>query len=207
MNIYSQKVIDAFFQPFYDERIKLMYNLGRKQNRQIDLSLLLFWFSVIDFYGGIYHVGKNKKEKYKDGRLKLSYSDSFKEFIEVFFPSPYHQVGQFIYKIFRSGIVHQISPKKGAIIWESLEPRLIWVKVDHTNPVDTANKVAVLNIYQLQEMTFKSYYDFKNRISSDLEIPLCEKIFNELLKDPDGLEDGITLDKEYKELLKRGIVI
>jgi hypothetical protein len=167
----------------------------------------LFWFSVIDFYGGIYHIGKHKKEKYRDGKLKLSYPASFREYIEVFFPPPNNQVGQFIYKIFRSVIVHQISPKKGEIIWEPLDPRLIWVKVDLTNPIHIANKVAVLNIYQLQEMTFKSYIDFRNRIPSDLEIPLCEKIFNELLKYPDGLEDGITLDFEYKELLDRGIII
>jgi hypothetical protein len=207
MNIYSQKVIDAFFQPFYDERIKLMYQLGKDQKGRLDLSLLLFWFSVIDFYGGIYHIGKHKKEKYRDGRLKLSYHASFKEYIEVFFPPPNNQVGQFIYKIFRSGIVHQISPKKGEIIWEPLEPRLIWVKLDLDNPMDSANKVAVMNIYQLHEMTYKSYNDFKNRITNDLEILLCEKIFNELLKYPDGLEDGITLDNEYKELLDRGIFI
>ena len=58
MNTYSQKVIESFFQPFYNERIKLLYQVGHEQNRRIDLSLLLFWFSVIDFYGGIYHIGK-----------------------------------------------------------------------------------------------------------------------------------------------------
>ena len=103
--------------------------------------------------------------------------------------------------------MHQISPKKGEIIWEPSEPRLIWVKVDLANPIATENKVAVMNIYQLHEMTYKSYNDFKNRIANDLEIPLCEKIFNELLKDPDGLEDGKTLDNEYTELLNRGIFI
>src|SRR5579859_2118271 len=122
MNVYPQKVIDAFFQAFYHERIEIAKGVGKTYNRQLDTSLLTFWFSVIDFYGGIYYVGKkNKKETYRSAppNLKLAHKESFKLFIEDFFPSPENKLGEFLYTIFRSGLVHQLSPKKAGLVWQS----------------------------------------------------------------------------------------
>ena len=71
MDYHSQKVIDAFFQTFYHERIEIAKDLGYHYHKQFDTSLLTFWFSVIDFYGGIYSIGKNDKKNYYGNKKKL----------------------------------------------------------------------------------------------------------------------------------------
>lgn len=69
---YSQLVINQFFQTFYHERIEIARDVGKHYRNQLDVSLLLFWFSVIDFYGGIYRIGKNNQvQTYKGGKLKI----------------------------------------------------------------------------------------------------------------------------------------
>lgn len=201
MNTYSQKVIDAFFQTFYHERIKIAKQVGKKYHKQLDTSLLTFWFSVIDFYGGLYYIGKNNsKKKYKHGKLKLADKETFTLFIHDFFPEPENELGEFIYTVFRSGLVHQLSPKKGEILWDEGNSKLLWVKVDTSNGDNTANKVATINIHQLELMVFKAYKEFRRKVKNDELITECEHIFNHLLANPDGLEDGSTLHDQYTKL-------
>lgn len=112
MHKFSKAVIEAFFQQFYDERIKIAKKVGSNYHKQLDTSLLSFWFSVIDFYGGIYFIGKNNKKIYKNKKLKLADKETFAKFILDFFPAPENELGDFLYSVFRSGLVHQLSPKK-----------------------------------------------------------------------------------------------
>jgi len=206
MNTYSQKVIDTFFQTFYHERIEIAKQVGMHYNNQFDISLLTFWFSVIDFYGGVYYIGKNnRKETFGSNppnghNLKFAHKQSFIEFIKDFFPSPEKELGEFLYTVFRSGIVHQLSPKKGELLWDSCNPKLMWVKVDTHNTNNTANKVATINICRLEQHSYNAYKKFRRKIENDEFVTECERIFNLLLAIPDGLEDGITIHNQYDKL-------
>lgn len=200
MNNYSQKVIDAFFQTFYHERIDIAKHVGQHYHKQLDTSLLTFWFTVIDFYGGVYFIGKERKKTYRDGRLKLADKETFIRFIHDFFPAPENELGEFLYTIFRSGLVHQLSPKKGQIIWDTTNQKLLWVKIDTSNPDSTANKVATINLYKLECLTFDAYREFKRKVENDELVTECENIFNDLLANPDGLEDGKTIDTQHNNL-------
>jgi hypothetical protein len=201
MNNFSQKVIDAFFQSYYHERIEIAKQVGQQYHNQLDTSLLMFWFSVIDFYGGLYYIGKEgKKNKYKDGRLKLTNKETFTRFIQDFFPKPENDLGEFIYTVFRSGIVHQLSPKKGEILWDAHNPKLLWVTVDTSNLENTANKVATINIYKLEIFAFNAYNEFKRKVENDEFISECKNIYNQLLANPDGLEDGSAIHNQFDKL-------
>ncbi|MDH7463519.1 hypothetical protein QEG73_19620 [Chitinophagaceae bacterium 26-R-25] len=206
MNFYGQKVIDAFFQNFYHERIEIAKQVGKHYNKQLDISLLTFWFSVVDFYGGIYYIGKNNRKETYDRNppnghnLKFAHKQSFIEFIKDFFPAPENELGEFLYTVFRSGIVHQLSPKKGELLWDSCNPKLIWVKVDARNPANTANKVATINIYRLEQLSYAAYKEFRRKIEYGELVTECERIFNLLLAISDGLEDGITIHNQYDKL-------
>lgn len=201
MKNFSQKVIDTFFQTFYHERIEIAKLVGQHYHKQLDTSLLTFWFSVIDFYGGLYFIGKNGyKKHYRDGRLKLTDKKTFTLFIHDFFPVPENELGELIYTVFRSGLVHQLSPKKGEILWDATNSKLLWVKVDTSNPDNTANKVATINIHQLELHTFNAYKEFRRKVENNELITECEHIFNHLLAKPDGLEDGITIHDQYTKL-------
>ena len=201
MNNFSQKIIDSFFQTFYHERIRIVKQVGQQYHQQLDTSLLTFWFSVIDFYGGLYFIGKNDRKKtYRDGKLKLADKETFTNFIHDFFPSPENELGEFIYTVFRSGLVHQLSPKKGGILWDTSNPKLLWINVDTSNPNNTANKVAFINIYQLEHLAFNAYSELRRKIENDELITECERIFNHLLAASDGLEDGATIHDQYTNL-------
>ncbi len=203
MNTNSQKVIDTFFQTFYHERIQIAREVGKLYHRQLDTSLLTFWFSVIDFYGGVYYVGKNnRKETYRDlpPNLKLAHKQSFKLFIEDFFPSPENKLGEFLYTVFRSGLVHQLSPKKAGLVWNSENPKLVWIKIDTDNSDNTSNKVATINIHRLEYLAYSAYTEFKRKVENDELIQVCENIFTHLLANPDGLEDGITIHNQFSNL-------
>lgn len=206
MDIHSQKVIDVFFQTFYHERIEIARQVGQHYHKQLDTSLLTFWFSVIDFYGGVYYIGKeDKKETYDrkppDGsNLKFAHKQSFIKFVKDFFPPQENELGEFLYTVFRSGLVHQLSPKKGEILWDASNPKLLWVKVDTHNGANTANKVATINIYTLEQLAYNAYKEFRKKVENDELLTECERIFNHLLAVPDGLEDGITIHNQYSKL-------
>ena len=201
MDKYSQKVIDTFFQTFYDERIKIVKQVGQSYHNQLDISLLTFWFSVIDFYGGIYYIGKKDRKKTWGGtNLKLADKKTFNLFIKDFFPSPENELGNFLYSVFRSGIVHQLSPKKAGLVWDSRNPKLVWVKIDSNNCDRLSNKVATINIHQLENLAYAAYTEFKRKVEKDEIVGICENIFNHLIAIPDGLEDGKTIDKEFSSL-------
>lgn len=206
MNIYSQKVIDAFFQTFYHERIEIAKQVGKSYNKQLDISLLNFWFSVIDFYGGIYYIGKKDRKETYDRKpsnghnLKFAHKKSFIKFIKDFFPTPENELGEFLYTVFRSGIVHQLSPKKGGIIWDESNSKLLWMIIDTHNPDNLANKIAFLNIYKLEQLTYDAYSKFRRKIENNELVTECERIFNLLLSIPDGLEDGFTIHDQYMKL-------
>jgi hypothetical protein len=204
MGYYSQLVADQFFQLFYTERIEILKSVGRNYFRQIDTSILSFWFSVIDFYGGIYWVGINDRlmDQY-DGQkrtLKLANKTTFSLFINDFFPQPENQLGDLLYSVFRSGLVHQLTPKKGAIVWDETNPRLLWIKVDSDNPNPETNKVATLNIFQLESLTYKAYKSFQSKVESGELETECAIIHNRLLSKADILEDGYVLNRECAAL-------
>jgi hypothetical protein len=204
METFSQKVINQFFQGFYDKRVEIMYNLGKDHKGSLDLSMLLFWFSVIDFYGGIFYVGHNNTIlKNRDGSFKLTNYKTFERFIYDFFPKPEKEYGKFIYKIFRSGVVHQLSPKKGGIVWDEDECRLVWTLPEG----DYENKIAMLNVYKFQVLTYQSYNCYKEKILTGSLDKHCENIYNNLLKEPDGLEDERVFNEQYKILIEKGILI
>jgi len=163
MNPYSKKVTDQFFQTFYHERIEIAKEVGKHYHQQFDTSLLTFWFSVIDFYGGLYYIGKNNRKKtYRNtDRLKLADKEIFTKFIREFFPPIENELGEFLYTVFRSGLVHQLSPKKGEILWDTTNQKLLWVKVDLSNQDNISNKIATINIYRLQHLAFDAYKEFK----------------------------------------------
>ena len=201
MNNYSQKVIDSFFQTFYHERIEIAKQVGQHYYNQLDTSLLTFWFSVIDFYGGLYYIGRNNmKKSYRGGRLKLADKETFSNFIYDFFPSPENELGEFIYTVFRSGLVHQLTPKKGGILWDKSNPKLLWINVDSSNPDNYANKVAYINIFQLEHFAFNAYRELRRKVENDELIIECERIFHHLLEASDGLEDGTTIHEQFIKL-------
>lgn len=204
METFSRKVINQFFQEFYDTRVENMYNLGKAYKASLDLSMLLFWFSVIDFYGGINYVGHNNtKLKNKDGSLKLTNYKTFENFIYDFFPEPEKEYGKFIYKIFRSGVVHQLSPKTGGIIWDEDECRLVWTLPEG----DCEKKITMLNVYKLHVLTYQSYNCYKEKILSGSLDKHCENIYNNLLKEPDGLGDEREFNVQFQILIEKGIRI
>lgn len=201
MDNFSQKVIDSFFQPFYHDRIILFRQLGQHYSQLLDIPFLTFWFSVIDFYGGVYFIGnKNIKKTYRDGKLKLTDKETFTNFVFDYFPSPENEMGEFIYTVFRSGLVHQLSPKKGGIIRDANDLKLLRINVDTNNPDNTANKVAILNIYRLEHLAFNAYLEFRRKIEHDELVIECERIYFHLLSSSDGLEDGITIHDQYNKL-------
>lgn len=201
MNPYSQKVIAQFFQTFYHERIEIVKQVGQNHHQQLDISLLTFWFSVMDFYGGLYFVGKeDRKKTYRDGGLKLADKETFTNFIRDFFPAPENELGEFIYTVFRSGLVHQLSPKKGGILWDTSNPKLLWIEIDSINPNNTANKVAFINIYQFEQLAFNAYSEFRRKIENDEFVIECERISNHLLAASDILEDGRIINDQYTNL-------
>ncbi|HTE25355.1 hypothetical protein [Flavitalea sp.] len=201
MHNNSQEVINTFFQSFYQERIQIAKEVGKHYHRQLDTALLTFWFSVLDFYGGIYYIGKNnQKQMYRGVNLKLANKDSFKLFVCDFFPAPENELGEFLYTVFRSGLAHQLSPKKGEIIWDAGNPKLLWVKIDLAEPKDTANKVATMNIHRLEQLAFDAYQQFRAKIENDEMITLCGNIKTHLLDVEDGLEDGKTIHDQFTKL-------
>jgi hypothetical protein len=197
MHKFSKAVIEAFFQQFYDERIKIAKKVGSNYHKQLDTSLLSFWFSVIDFYGGIYFIGKNNKKIYKNKKLKLADKETFAKFI-LDFPAPENELGDFLYSVFRSGLISSTLSQKRRDRMGETNPNLLWVKIKIDN--NKEEKVATLNIYQLEKLAYAAYINFKQLIENDELFTECEKIYNTLLAIPDGLEDGMTIDKEYSIL-------
>ena len=201
MNNYSEHVINNFFQTFYHERVEIVRTVGKQYYRQLDIALLTFWFSVIDFYGGIYYVGKhNKRETYRQTNLKLAHKKAFIEFIEEFFPETENEFGELLYSVFRSGLVHQLSPKKGGLVWETDNSQLIWIKIDNKNTDELTNKVITINIHRLEQLAYNSYLEFKKRAENGEIEGICENIYNQLIKNTDGLEDGKVLNEQYLKL-------
>lgn len=201
MNFHSKKVIDAFFQPFYNQRIENAKKAGKEIHIVFDVAISTFWFSVIDFYAGIYFVGKqSKKETYGGQNLKLAHKAAFILFIKDFFPEPENELGEFLYVVFRSGLVHQISPKKSGLIWDNKCLKLLWVEIDENNKDEYSNKISILNIHKLEELSFSAYLEFKRQIESNEINDYCQNIFTHLLEIPDGLGDGQAIHKAYSKL-------
>jgi len=202
-----QQVFNQFFQPFYDQRIENIYRMSPATSSTFDLSVLTFWSSVIDFYGGLYYIGKkNQYKTHRSGDLKLSHVDAFSLFIKDFFPAPENQYGNFIYDIFRSGIVHQVCAKKSHIYWQHPNiHKLLWVVQQPGNTNEIENKEAHINISVFQQMTYDAYQRFKAMVSNSTDPTLCQNIYNHLLAMSDGLQDGKALNSAFNKLLENGI--
>jgi hypothetical protein len=200
---YCQKVIDQFFQKFYFDRINHVINANPVISRRLDLAILKFWCSVIDFYGGIHYIGKtNTPRVNRDGSLKLAHGEAFRMFIEDYFPSPENKYGKLFYNIFRSGVVHQISPKKSGIHWEhATRKEMIWVVQNSPDPKDI---IGHLNLKVFQELSYDAFQKFHEFIKNGVDQNFCENIFNHLLANPDSLGDESALWNNYNELKRNG---
>lgn len=201
MNKNSEKVISQFFQPFYDERINQIKNYTDIHNRLLDIPIALFWFSVIDFYGGLYYVGLNNKVKLcRDGSIKLASQESFEKFIEDFFPIPENRFGKLLYKVFRSGIVHQISPKSAGICFECDSRKLFIVRNSSNISDNNISDIGIsINLFRLQELAYDSYNNFKGKIIENQLFDVSKNICNRLITN-DIFDDKKVLDKQYELL-------
>lgn len=196
MNHYSEKVIGSFFQPFYSARISNARQAASQYRSILDLGLLNFWFSVVDFYGGIYYLGVEGKQTDRHQEIKLATPRSFEKFIRDFFPEPENSLGKFIYAIFRSGITHQVSPKKRRNVWQPENPRLLWIEVDGSQPNPDKNKTAMLNIPKFAQLTYEAYLELKRQIENDEIVPVCEQITRELIAPYDAFLDERKLNEQ-----------
>lgn len=194
MNKNSEKVISQFFQPFYDERINQIKNYTDVNNGLLDIPIALFWFSVIDFYGGLYSVGINDRvEHFKDGTIKLASPESFEKYIEDFFPSPENRFGKFLYKVFRSGIVHQISPKNAGICFKR-DNKKLFIPRNSSDNKDSDIEI-FMNLFRLQELVYESYNNFKRKITDNQLYDITENIFINLIRN-DIFDDKKVFDKQ-----------
>lgn len=203
MNQYSQHVLKNYFQDFYDGRIEKCHIISSEDlYNYVDIALVNFWFSVIDFYGGIYAVGVNNVVKENKYGIILANKKSFTAFIKEFFPhnNKENELGDILYNIFRSGMVHQLSPKMGTLIYDSNLSNLIWIKINSEDANERTNKTVTLNMHRLEKLAYDAYKEFKNRVSDDKMIGYCENIYNKLIKPVDRFEDGKSVDKEYQNL-------
>jgi hypothetical protein len=202
---HCSDVISQFFQPFYHKRIERVYTSPTDQQKTFDIAIFKFWCSVIDLYGGIYYVGKTGQVQMQRGRQVLATGESFSLFIKDFFPAPEMHYGKFIYSIFRSGIVHQLSPKRSGIHWmHSSRQELIWVEVDPLNTDPNQDKKAHINLQKFQELTYAAYIQFYNNIKTSSDPTICNNIYTLLINVPDIFNDGAALDREYNNLLTAG---
>ncbi len=202
-------VISNFFQTFYEERIELVYKTPERMKQGYDLAILKFWSSVIDFYGGIYFVGKSGNiQRDRRGNMTLATGNSFALFIKAFFPDPEKNYGRFIYSAFRSGAVHQLSPKRSEIhVKHATRSELIWVEIDTSKTDPNDNKVAHMNLELFQELTYQSYNKFCQLIRKGADPTMCENIAKNLIDTPDIFGDGHALNKAYEDLKNEGFDI
>ncbi len=196
----TKRVIDQFFQDFYFDNI--MPEANRVNG---GLSSAMFWFSVIDFYSGIYYVGETGDMNYagskKNPYLNLAHFKAQELFIKKYFPFPESEYTDFIYRVFRNGMIHQISPKKGGVEWEPANPKMIWVN----NP--TGDIIAHLNLYKFQDLTYKSFLAFYKDVVDSKWDSQCDTVCAKLIDTYDALEDEKVLKEKYKALVDRGFPI
>lgn len=78
LNTIQKKYTYPFFKNFYNARINNAKEAGKNYKRYMDIPLVSFWFSVIDFYGRVYFKGKVGPQYHnKPKQLKLSSIVSF----------------------------------------------------------------------------------------------------------------------------------
>ncbi len=81
------------------------------------------------------------------------------------------------------------------------------MEVDPANSNPLSNKVGYINLHLFHELAYVSYLELRNRVSNSQEITLCKNIYDHLLHGPDGLEDGMMLERQYQKLVAKGIVV
>jgi len=198
---YAEHVEANFFQPFYTARIDLAYKATDQEGMKFDLSFLKFWSSVIDFYGGVYWVYKKNAIQTPRGQATLSTGASFAEFIKDFFPAPDNNYGNFIYAVFRSGIVHQLSPKRSGIHWiHGTIHDLVWIEQNPTNLNPHDNKIAHINLKKFRELTYQSYTKFRQMVNNPANDANCESVYRHLINVADIFGDGKSLDDAYRRI-------
>jgi hypothetical protein len=211
MNNYTQRVLDQFFQEFYSFRIKMVKHLDSNTKGIIDIPILLFWFSVIDFYGGIYYVGKHDKiqlKKTKKGeKFVLANRITFNEFIKDFFPYPENECGEFIYDVFRSGIVHQFSPKSSGLIIDASDNRLFVIRKNDVckSSNDREPGTLCINIIRFESLVYEAYLKLQNDIEKNGMEQECERICRHLINN-DIFEDEIEVSTQINKLSQKGTV-
>lgn len=198
---YAEHVKANFFQPFYVERIEIAHKATDIEGKKFDLAFLKFWCSVIDFYGGIYWVFKKNAIQTRNGKTTLSTGASFAEFITDFFPPPDNNYGNFIYSVFRSGIVHQLAPKRSEIHWShSTISDLVWIKLDTSKTNQHDNKVANINLKKFREFTYQAFIKFLQKVNDPTNDANCENVYRHLINFADIFEDGKNLNDAYNRI-------
>ncbi|PKK35113.1 hypothetical protein BWI96_18850 [Siphonobacter sp. SORGH_AS_0500] len=200
MHRNSERVIEQFFQSFYFHHIE-------KEYKRIDggPSSAMFWFSIMDFYSGIYYIGETgiKQYRYNEQKrgFKLAHDKAVELYMKQYFPILESEYFNILYKVFRNGMVHQIAPKKGDIDWYPEKAELLWV--DNSN----GNIMAYLNLYKLQELTYNSFMAFYQDVINSRWDWQCDNVCRELIDKYDSLEDEKELKKAYQALKTKGISI
>lgn len=145
------KIINQFFRhDFYKKQIHNAYKSSNFQYETNSISYVMFWFAVLDFYGGVYGVGKNgdvaKKWKGTHITYSLSNRNTFIDFVQNYFSPENRAYASLIYFIFRNGVMHQLSPKLAGLAWD--EKSVLIFK--------DASGTLFINAKQLAEEAYKS---------------------------------------------------
>jgi hypothetical protein len=199
---HCDEVLAQFFQPFYLDRIERVKNADDQTSQCFDLGVLKFWCSVCDFYGGINYLAKGKApQRNRDGGLKLAHSGGYRDFFNDYFPDPEKNYGKIFYNIFRSGVVHQMSPKKAGIHWQHQKRlEMIWVE-ERDSPTDI---IAYVNVKVFQQYAYDAFHQFHDLIKTKLETAYCQNIWDSLLSGSDMLGDEKALNDAYNALKVEG---
>jgi hypothetical protein len=191
---YSLLVEATLFQPFYIERVENHYQAMQMTKSLTDIAITNFWHGIADFYGRMHWAGvKNKSYD------KLQVGDSYEHFITEFFPVEWKCKAHLLYKIFRCGMVHQISPKYAGIAYlESPQNELIYPMPDPNNGSNP--DIPLLNSRVYGELVYAGFKEFRQRLNKNSEPIIAENIHNNVTGVTDGIGDIAELQKARKAL-------
>ena len=184
---YNEHVKGNLFQLFYTQKIESHYSAMHQVKGLADIAITNFWHGVADFYGRI-HLAGVRDVSYRSP----SVTDSYRHFIEEFFPVEWKCKSKLLYEIFRNGMVHQISPKYAAIQYlESPFDELLYPYTDPNNSINP--DIPLLNIRVYGELVYKGFHVFMDRVQTNQEPIIYESIHNKITSIPDGLGDNASL--------------
>lgn len=164
----KQKVIKQYFTQYVDQIYPIMDELNSiiPKHSQVGLGVVqtMFLCTIIDHFGKVMRVGKEHSElPLQPGQN----APNFIFFIDQYFPDAEKCKGEFIYKIFRNGVMHQFVPKAAGAFWSN-EPRYMNQLFYERDNIPQINnhvfsnyiKVGLMNIMEkLEGDTLPDYID------------------------------------------------